>query len=301
MQSITYPDDIESEIDKINNLRLGLITEFRMQTRYIHKEGHIKWANIVETPLWNEDEQPKSNILIIEDITDRKAADDLVNEQNKRLLNFSYIVSHNLRSHASNIQAITNLLEITESEAERKEMVDLLKTVSGSLNDAMLNLNKVVNIQTSIDISTEPLNLSVFIRKTLDILNDQVVLKKAVIKNNVPDNIMVNYNPAYLESILLNFIFNAIRYSHPDRIPEIELSTVIDGGQIVLQVEDNGIGIDLDKHGDQLFGMYKTFNGNPDSKGVGLFISKNQIDAMGGKVLVESAPDIGTKFMIYFK
>jgi len=301
LQSITYPDDIESEIDKINNLRLGLITEFRMQTRYMHKEGHIKWANIVETPLWNEDEQPKSNILIIEDITDRKAADDLVNEQNKRLLNFSYIVSHNLRSHASNIQAITNLLEITESEAERKEMVDLLKTVSGSLNDAMLNLNKVVNIQTSIDISTEPLNLSVFIRKTLDILNDQVVLKKAVIKNNVPDNIMVNYNPAYLESILLNFIFNAIRYSHPDRIPEIELSTVIDGGQIVLQVEDNGIGIDLDKHGDQLFGMYKTFNGNPDSKGVGLFISKNQIDAMGGKVLVESAPDIGTKFMIYFK
>ncbi len=239
--------------------------------------------------------------MIIEDITDRKAADDLVNEQNKRLLNFSYIVSHNLRSHASNIQAITNLLEITESESERKEMVDLLKTVSGSLNDAMLNLNKVVNIQTSIDVSTEPLNLAVFIRKTLDILNDQVVLKKAVVKNNVQDNIMVNYNPAYLESILLNFIFNAIRYSHPDRAPEIDLSTFIDGGQIVFQIADNGVGIDLDKHGDQLFGMYKTFNGNPDSKGVGLFISKNQIDAMGGKVLVESTPAKGTKFMIYFK
>lgn len=180
-------------------------------------------------------------------------------------------------------------------------MVALLKTVSGSLNDAMLNLNKVVSIQTSIEISKEPLNLSAFILKTLDVLNDQIVLKKAIIKNKVSDQIVVQYNPAYLESILLNFIFNAIRYSHPDRVPEIELSTFQDGGQVVLQIADNGVGIDLDKHGVHLFGMYKTFNGNPDSKGVGLFISKNQIDAMGGKVSVESTVNRGTKFMIYFK
>ena len=301
LQRIMFRADISTETDGAARVTDNTIPEFRMQTRYLHKAGHVIWANIVETSLWNDDDAPKSNIIIIEDITDRKAADDLVIEQNKRLLNFSYIVSHNLRSHASNIQAITNLLDITESEAEKKEMVALLKTVSGSLNDAMLNLNKVVSIQTSIEISKEPLNLSAFILKTLDVLNDQIVLKKAIIKNKVSDQIVVQYNPAYLESILLNFIFNAIRYSHPDRVPEIELSTFQDGGQVVLQIADNGVGIDLDKHGVHLFGMYKTFNGNPDSKGVGLFISKNQIDAMGGKVNVESTVNRGTKFMIYFK
>lgn len=111
---------------------------------------------------------------------------------------------------------------------------------------------------------------------------------------------MVNYNPAYLESILLNFIFNAIRYSHPERPPLIEL-TCQQEGQVVLTIKDNGIGMDLEKHGAELFGMYKTFNGNADSRGVGLFISKNQIDAMGGKVTVASEFGTGTTFEIYFK
>jgi signal transduction histidine kinase len=70
---------------------------------------------------------------------------------------------------------------------------------------------------------------------------------------------------------------------------------------VVLEISDNGIGIDLDKFGDQLFGMYKTFTGNPDSKGLGLFISKNQIDAMNGTVTVQSVLNEGTTFRIYFK
>ncbi|WP_264527412.1 ATP-binding protein [Flavobacterium sp. N2550] len=69
----------------------------------------------------------------------------------------------------------------------------------------------------------------------------------------------------------------------------------------VLEISDNGIGIDLKKYGDKLFGMYKTFHENPDSKGIGLFITKNQIDAMGGYVTVESEPNVGTTFKIYFK
>ncbi|MCX2450227.1 PAS domain S-box protein [Pedobacter sp. PLR] len=274
--------------------------------RMIAKDGNIVWLRDIVNVVISEGKVVMLRGIMI-DISRNKQAEkdlnhsfDLVNEQNKRLLNFSYIVSHNLRSHTSNIQSIAALIESASTHEERNEMVSLLKTVSNSLNETLLNLNKVVNIQTNINVIVEPLELREYISRTLDVLQDQIVLKKARIINRVSEEVLVNYNPAYLESILLNFIFNAIRYSHPERPPVIELSCPEDG-QVVLRIKDNGIGMDLEKHGAELFGMYKTFNGNADSRGVGLFISKNQIDAMGGKVTVESEFGTGTTFTIYFK
>ena len=103
-----------------------------------------------------------------------------------------------------------------------------------------------------------------------------------------------------MESILLNFISNAIKYSHPDRTPVLEIEAHQRQNQLILEIADNGIGIDLEKNGDKLFGMYKTFSNNPDARGIGLFITKNQIDAMGGKVEVNSELGKGTRFSIYF-
>lgn len=293
LEDIRYAEDGEDEYQAGG---------YNNQKRYIHKNGTIKWANIVRTPLLDEEGQSSGNdILILEDVTELNDSIKMVTEQNKRLLNFSYIVSHNLRSHTSNIQAIVSLIENSNSEAEQDEMIALLKTVSGSLDETMVNLNKVVNIQMSIDVITESLGLRKYIEKTLKILSEQIKLSNAVIENNVPEDLQVNYNPAYLDSVLLNFIFNAIRYSHPERNPVIKLNAITNNEQVVLEITDNGIGIDLQRYGAELFGLYKTFTGNPESKGVGLFISKNQIDAMGGRVSVDSVPGQGTTFSIYFK
>jgi sensor histidine kinase regulating citrate/malate metabolism len=98
----------------------------------------------------------------------------------------------------------------------------------------------------------------------------------------------------------LNFTTNAIKYSHPDRIPEIYYDLEKENDKFVLKIKDNGLGIDLDRHGEKLFGMYKTFHNNPDARGIGLFITKNQIESMGGKVEVESKKNIGTTFKIFF-
>jgi len=105
----------------------------------------------------------------------------------------------------------------------------------------------------------------------------------------------------YLESILLNLVSNAIRYSNPDRKPVISITWSEENNIKTLQISDNGIGIDLEKYGDKIFGMYKTFSNNIDSRGIGLFITKNQIDAMGGNISVESEPNVGTTFKIYIK
>ncbi|WP_285057808.1 PAS domain S-box protein [Pedobacter ginsengisoli] len=300
---LSLKDISYSDRKKTGNLQgqADLSADSQNRRQYIHKNGSVKWANLIETPLLDETDGSESNIMILEDVTDRNNSINMITEQNKRLLNFSYIVSHNLRSHTSNIQAIAGLIEQSSSEQEKKELVALLKTVSASLDETMVNLNNVVNIQTSIDVITVPLNLSDYIGRTLNVLRDQINVKSVDIRNDVPADTMVNYNPAYLESVLLNFIFNAIRYSHPDRRPLIRLNSYRENDQVVLEVSDNGIGIDLDKFGDQLFGMYKTFTENPDSKGLGLFISKNQIDAMSGMVTVQSVLDEGTTFKIYFK
>lgn len=273
--------------------------------RMLNKKGEIVWIRDIINFVF-ENDVPVSSRGIMIDITKTKQAEndlssslDLVTEQNKRLLNFSYIVSHNLRSHSSNIESITSLIEFSESEEETLEMVQLLKKVTQSLNDTMHNLNEVVNIKANINIVSEPLNLRQYSEEAIAILTEQIAIKDVQIINNIASDVIVVYNPAYMQSIFLNLISNAIRYSHSDRKPEITIDFYTEKDKKVLQISDNGIGIDLNKNRDKIFGMYKTFSTNSDSKGIGLFITKNQIDAMGGSIYVESEPNIGTTFKIY--
>ena len=275
--------------------------------RMIAKNGSIVWLRDIVNIIYENGISIRLRGIMI-DITkskeaerDLNAAFNLVTEQNKRLLNFSYIVSHNLRSHTSNIASILALIESSETEEEREEMIGLLKTVSSSLNLTMIHLNEVTNIRTNIGLVSEPLNLEMFFTRVKSVLADQITSKGVTILTAIPADTMINYNPAYLESILYNVISNSIRFRHPSRKPIIKINLVIENDMKVLQISDNGIGIDLVKNADKIFGMYKTFTNNSDSKGIGLFITKNQIDAMGGNITVESELNVGTTFKIYFK
>lgn len=301
-----HPDDkewVKLYILKATEERRQRDFEYRM----IASDGEIVWIRDIVAVTEEANKPIKLRGIMIDITSNIEVADSLnksfklVTEQNKRLLNFSYIVSHNLRSHASNILGISALIESAKTVDDRNEMIQLLKTVAGNLNETLLNLNNIVNIQTSIDIIVEPLNLYDYIITTLNTQNAQMLAKEATVINNVDKDIFVNFNRAYLESILLNLLSNALRYSKPDEKPVVSFSCVDERGQLVLKVCDNGVGIDLAKHGDKMFGIYQTFNGNSDARGFGLFISKNQIEAMGGRIEVESTLNKGTTFKIYFK
>jgi signal transduction histidine kinase len=110
----------------------------------------------------------------------------------------------------------------------------------------------------------------------------------------------INYNKTYLESILLNLLSNAIKYRSPKRPLKVHFKTEVINEIVVLKVSDNGLGIDMNKYGDKLFGLRKTFHEHKDAKGVGLFLTKSQVEAMGGKIWVESAVDKGTTILIQF-
>jgi len=94
---------------------------------------------------------------------------------------------------------------------------------------------------------------------------------------------------------------NAIKYKSVEKAAYVKITTKDKSNYIELTFEDNGVGIDLKRYGDKLFGMFKTFHPHPEAKGIGLFITKNQIESLGGKVKVESEINKGTKFIISLK
>ncbi len=292
--------------DLWNTIASGKI--WKGEIRNKAKDGSYYWVDNTIVPFLDTQGRPYQYISIRIEITERKLAEielqksfNLATDQNKRLLNFSYIVSHNLRSHASNIKTILRFLQEASDPEEQQMMLNHLQTVATRLDETLHNLNEVVSIQQNDNLQIESLDLNEYLQKTLLLLQEQMLAKKAQIKCNIPSAIVVQYNPAYLESILFNFVSNAIKYSHPERIPEITILFSDTQSHKVLQISDNGMGIDLEKNGDKLFGMYKTFHGNADAKGLGLFISKNQIEAMGGSIEVQSQVNIGTTFTIYIQ
>ena len=91
---------------------------------------------------------------------------------------------------------------------------------------------------------------------------------------------------------------NAIKYKHPERDPEIIINSSVTKENIIIKISDNGMGIDLNKFGDSIFGLYKTFHKNKNAEGVGLYLTKNQIETFGGKITVDSEVNLGTTFTI---
>ncbi len=301
-----YPEDrdLALSLSSIVNMRYK---DHDYEYRMVSKDGKIVWIRDIVNFIFEKGTPVTARGIMI-DITTIKEAEidfkksyDLVLEQNKRLLNFSHIISHNLRSHTSNIESLLSLIETSETEEERNKMLKLLSSVSNSLDETMTHLNEVVNINTNINLVIQPLDFSKYIIKAQETLNEQIKFNQVTFIVDIPDDPLIDYNKAYLESILYNLISNAIRYKHPQQKPIITIKLYKENNINVFEVSDNGIGIDLKKNSDKLFGMYKTFSNNPDARGIGLFITKSQIESMGGQITVESEINIGTKFKIYTK
>jgi len=258
-------------------------------------------------PLIGDDGEAFGLVGIRMDITNIKQKEkelndliDVTSEQNKKLINFAHIVSHNLRSHSANFSMLLEFLVNEKSGDERENIIKMLVEASDNLLETLENLNEVVTINTNTSLVKKPIILRDAAVKVGQNLSAFLQNNNATLRNRISDKITVPVVPAYLESILTNFLTNGIKYKDPSRDPVIELRAMKIKDYTVLSISDNGMGIDLEKYGDKLFGMYKTFHNNPDARGIGLYISKNQIEAMQGKITVTSEVDQGTTFNIYF-
>ena len=225
----------------------------------------------------------------------------IILDQNKRLKNFANIITHNLKNYDYGFSGMLKLLENTHSFETQTEIIKHLKTISNSFSETLNNLNEIIHTQNISDIEQVKLNLYSCIIKVLSSIDTQIQESSATIHNHIDPKVLLLGNPAYIESILVNLVTNAIKYKHPHRSPIINISCTTSYCGVELIISDNGLGIDLEKHGQDLFGMYKTFHGNKDARGIGLYITKYQIDTMGGDIKVESEVNKGSKFIVYFK
>ena len=306
--SKVHPDDLGQYLLDIDLHLKGETAFYENSHRIRGKTGNYKWildrGKVIET---DENGNPTKLIGTHTDIGSQKEKEDelqktldIVGEQNSRLLNFAHIVSHNLRSHAGNLSMLLDLVDDIEDTSERDEALGHLRTISNDLTQTINHLNDLVSIHTEIKIIRENLNLNEFFQRTLNVLSEKINNHGVKILNEIPKDVFIDYNPAYLESILLNLTTNAIKYSDPKRRLEIKYSFSSNEEKKMLTISDNGIGIDLKKNKNSIFGMYQTFHHHPDARGIGLFITKNQVEAMGGRIEVESEVGIGTAFKIYF-
>ena len=224
---------------------------------------------------------------------------NLVNNQKNKLLNFAHIVSHNLKTHTGNLKSLLDMKDSGIFETE--ETLEHIKIVSKDLSEILENLTDLVDFQANENKITENLNLNHYIEKTFSIMLDDFNKKGIKVTNSVSDEFSINFIPAYLDSILLNLTTNAVKYSNPKTNPKLEFFEEKNNNYKVLCVKDNGLGIDLNKHKDHIFGMYKTFHKHENATGIGLFITKNQIESLAGKIEVESQVGVGTTFRVFFK
>lgn len=304
---LTHLDDQLIGEKELKLMLSGDIDNFQTEKRYIHKEGYSVHCILSLIIIRDYNGMPEHFIANINNVSEIKESENKISElldvsskQNNRLLNFAHIVSHNLRSHGGNLDMLLKLKKEEYPDFTTNEYFPLIEKAVDNLNETILNLNEVAIYNTYENKALETINLSKYTDNALNSIKALSILNDATIIVNIDKKTTIQGIPAYVDSILINFLTNAIKYRKPDVNPIINIQTIKKDNKVILSIEDNGLGIDLEKYGDKLFGMYSMFHKHEEARGLGLFITKNQIEAIGGSVEVESTVDIGTKFSIFF-
>ncbi|MCW3123444.1 MAG: hypothetical protein JWQ38_2936 [Flavipsychrobacter sp.] len=238
---------------------------------------------------------------------ENKTGDDALANKIKHLEELNRAIAHNLRGGVSNIKLLT-------------EMLMEKKTTKAQLKNSNLGMSTSEGLQYIHDSSLALLNsLNAFMEMSEihlkgGLLQEKCDLAKMIrdittqLKGSIKDDTIhvflgvthITYPCPYLESILYNLISNAMKYARKDVPADIAIVTYKEEGRTVLKVKDNGIGIDLNRFGDKLFKLYETFHKGYDSRGIGLYMTKAQIESLGGTITVKSKVNEGTEFTVTF-
>lgn len=237
---------------------------------------------------------------------DRKRLTDTVSQltrRNMQLKEFSQIISHNIRSPISGLTLLTDFLHKdwqNFNDTEKEEVVEKLKHSVSTLNGLTDDLIETVKVLDASDSDSEELSLWTAIDKAKNILMEQIVAFGCDLIIDLGAWDAISYNPLYLDSIILNLMSNSLKYRSPKRALVIKITSELKGGEKILHFEDNGRGINMRWHGANLFGLHKTFHRDTPGKGFGLFMTKTQVESMGGSISAKSEEGVGTHFTITF-
>jgi PAS domain S-box-containing protein len=275
------------------------------------KDGTLYWVSNTIVPYMDaKTNKPLRYVSIRTDITDKKLAElerekllEEVTNNNRELKQFSYITSHNLRAPLTNLLSICNLIK-SDSIADplTKRLIEGFKKSTFDLNDTLNDLISILIIKENINLPTAEIYFDETLEKVVSSINKSVENSKTIINADFSAVQSIIFNPTYLESIFLNLITNAIKYSKPEITPIINIATSKNkDGSTKMVFSDNGIGMNMERVKNKIFGLYQRFHTNADSKGIGLYLIQSQVTALGGKIEFYSEVNIGTTFTLTFK
>ena len=271
------------------------------------KDGNIRWYYVRWVSVKNNEGKNWGFILTNKDITEAKNAAlereriiaDLI-QHNNDLKQFTYIVSHNLRAPVANIIGLTDILVEDDLDANvRQEITNRLSISIKNIDVVIKDLNHILQAR-AINGNKEDVYFEKLVKS----------IKASVYNADQNDDVQFNYSfdevgsiftiRSYAYSIFYNLISNSIKYCRPGVPPIINISSHKLADKIELRFKDNCKGIDLKKNGNQVFGLYKRFDTSTEGKGMGLFMVKTQVEALGGTININSKPGEGTEFIIQF-
>jgi PAS domain S-box-containing protein len=304
LTSFIHPDDLDScneAFRTFNNasLEFRIIRKYDGATRYVHSEWRYEF---------DKKDEPSRIYGIIQDITDRKLSEiersKIVNDltlKNRDLEQFSYIISHNLRSPVANIIGLLSIMNQPELTDVEKEIIGrgINESVT-KLDDIVKDLNQILEVKKEISNTSEMVRFS-------ELTDD---IKMSITNLLESDNIVITYDfseinefftlKPFLYSTFYNLISNSIKYRRQQTHTLIEIKSRLIENKLELTFADNGMGINLKKSGDQVFSLYKRFHTDIEGKGMGLFMVKTQVETLGGKISIQSEENVGTEFKIEF-
>jgi signal transduction histidine kinase len=242
-----------------------------------------------------------NNELKLAEIERTKMVNDLM-LRNNILEQFAYIISHNLRSPVANIIGASSALNDADLSAGDRDMLNkAINTSVLRLDSVVQDLNHILQIKDSTNETKEVVVFS-------DLVNDiKFSIKNLVDKYAI--EIKYDFSEAneyftlkpYLYSIFYNLISNSVKYRRPDIETFIKVESHRIKNMLQLVFTDNGMGIDLEKNRDQVFGLYRRFHPDIEGKGMGLYMVKTQVETLGGKIYIHSEENKGTRFTIEFE
>ncbi|ALJ00148.1 PAS domain S-box protein [Rufibacter tibetensis] len=300
------PDTDQKKVSRIRE-KLHYNRPFVQEVQNRSKKGEVYWSKLDITPILDDQNGGGKKFIVIETvITEQKKAEEerakLTDEllrRNRNLEQFTYIVSHNLRSPVANILGLTSLLT-TKGSAELQEgITERLNQTAQNLDSIIRDLNEMLNLQAGMLDAKDHFQLSEVVNQVLQVLPIDSFEKVEVNLNGIQEIISIR---SYVSSIISNLLTNAIKYKNPDKPLRVCIKAELHQDDMVcLSVTDNGLGINLEKEGKNLFGMYKRFHFHVSGRGLGLYLVKTQAEALGGYVKVESKPNQGSTFKVWIK
>lgn len=301
----SFPAERRPEINRIIQ-RVMEGESVAYHATFTDRDGEDLWFSIKWIGIGGEQRKHWGFILSIRDITQAKTTEIALaqtnaelTKRNKSLEQFTYIVSHNLLAPVANIVSLTDLLKDVTAD-EHEELIEGLQTSIKTMDTIIKDLNQTLQTKDAVHKKKEEVHFRQLIEEITFSINNLMISEEVSLHCDFEAKQSLFTVRGYLYSIFYNLILNSIKYRKLEKAPIINIKSTVHLDQLFLTFEDNGKGIDMEKNGASLFGLYKRFDTSIEGKGMGMFMVKTQIEELNGSIEVESELGKGTKITVRF-